>query len=85
MVTVAVLALARTAHADMLFSIPTNVSAGHMNVRSGPGTNHGLLGAIPAGQTVSASRCVPRDDGIAGANWCLVTWRGIAAGFHRQG
>ena len=62
---------------EMLFAIPPNVSGGHMNVRNGPGTNHGLLGAIPAGQTVRASRCVRRDDGIAGADWCLVTWNGL--------
>jgi len=62
---------------EMLFVIPSDVSSGHMNVRTGPGTNHGLLGAIPAGQTVRASRCVKRDDGIAGADWCLVTWNGL--------
>jgi hypothetical protein len=62
---------------EMLFVIPPDVSAGHMNVRNGPGANHGLLGAIPAGQTVRASRCVRRDDGIAGADWCLVTWNGL--------
>ena len=33
---------------EMLFTIPSDVSAGHMNVRNGPGANHGLLGAIPA-------------------------------------
>jgi Bacterial SH3 domain len=76
--TAAALALTVTiADADMLFTIPTSVSEGHMNVRSGPGANHGLIGAIPGGQTVSASRCVPRDDGIRGADWCLVTWNGM--------
>jgi hypothetical protein len=62
---------------ELLFVIPPDVSGGHMNVRNGPGANHGLLGAIPAGQTVRASRCVRRDDGIAGADWCLVTWNGL--------
>ena len=66
--------LCTAAHADMLFTIPLGVSEGHMNVRTGPGANHGLIGAIPGGQTVSASRCVPRDDGIRGAEWCFVTW-----------
>jgi SH3-like domain-containing protein len=60
-----------------LWKIPREVSAGHMNIRSGPGTNHGLIGVVPAGATVSSSRCVPRDDGIAGAYWCLVNWNGI--------
>src|SRR6516162_4822025 len=73
MTTAAVL-LCTAAHADMLFTIPPSVSEGHMNVRTGPGVNHGLIGAIPGGQTVSASRCVPRDDGIRGAEWCFVTW-----------
>ena len=62
---------------EMLFVIPPDVSGGHMNVRNGPGANHGLLGAIPAGQTVRASRCARRDDGIAGADWCLITWNGL--------
>ena len=76
MTTAAVL-LCTAAHADMLFTIPLNVSEGHMNVRTGPGVNHGLIGAIPGGQTVSASRCIPRDDGVRGADWCLVTWNGL--------
>jgi len=76
MTTAAVL-LCTAAHADMLFTIPPSVSEGHLNVRSGPGVNHGLIGAIPGGQTVSASRCVPRDDGIRGAEWCFVSWNGL--------
>ena len=46
-------------------------------IRRGPGSNHDLLGSIPAGVDVVASRCVPRDDGIAGADWCLISWRGL--------
>jgi hypothetical protein len=68
---------AAPSHANMLFTVPSNVSEGHLNVRNGPGVNHGLIGAIPGGQTVSASRCAPRDDGISGANWCFVTWNGM--------
>jgi len=63
--------------ARRLFTIPREVSAGHMNIRTGPGVNHGLVGAIPAGATVSATQCVPRDDGIVGAYWCLVNWNGL--------
>jgi uncharacterized protein YraI len=37
--------LATTAHAAV-YTVPSDVSAGHMNIRSGPGTNHSLLGAI---------------------------------------
>jgi SH3 domain-containing protein len=73
----AVLLMSTAAHADMLFTIPPHVSNGVMNMRSGPGVNHGLLGAIPAGETVRASHCAPRDDGVRGANWCLVNWNGM--------
>ena len=69
----------------LTFVIPSNVSAGHMNVRKGPGSNHQLLGSIPAGQTVTASRCAPRDDGIVGADWCLVTWRNLNGWVSRIG
>jgi Bacterial SH3 domain len=69
----------------MTFRVPLDVSAGHMNVRNGPGSNHGLVGSIPAGQTVRASRCVPRDDGIAGADWCLVNWNGVTGWVSQAG
>ncbi len=59
---------------DMLFRVPDDVSAGHMNVRNGPGANHGLIGSIPAGQTVRAQQCVARDDGISGADWCYISF-----------
>ena len=67
----------QVAEASMTFMVPPTVSGGVMNIRTGPGANHGLIGAIPAGQIVRASRCVPRDDGIAGADWCLVSWNGL--------
>jgi len=77
LMTTAAVFLCTAAYADMLFTVPLGVSEGHMNVRTGPGANHGLIGAIPGGQTVSASHCVPRDDGIRGAEWCFVTWNGL--------
>jgi len=71
-------ALAAPAHAAMNFTIPTNVPAGYMNVRNGPGTNHNLVGSIPAGAAnVIGSRCVPRDDRIAGSDFCLVDWNNL--------
>jgi hypothetical protein len=77
MTTVAVLALTGAAQAEM-FTVPYGVSEGHMNMRTGPGTNHALVGAIPAGQLVNGTRCnTPRDDGITGANWCLVDYAGM--------
>jgi len=63
--------------ATMWFQVPPYASNGILNVRRGPGVNHGLVGVIPAGQVVSASRCTPRDDGTVGADWCLVSWNGI--------
>lgn len=71
--------------ATMLFQVPPYVSNGVLNVRSGPGVNHGLVGAIPAGQTVSASRCVQRDDGTVGADWCLVSWNGVTGWASQSG
>lgn len=69
---------------DMLFRVPNDVSAGHMNVRNGPGVNHGLIGEIPAGQIVRASQCVGRDDGIRGADWCYVPDFGRTGGWISQ-
>jgi Bacterial SH3 domain len=51
--------------------------ARELSVRSGPGSNHNLLGAIPSGVEVTATTCVERDDGIPGADWCLVSFRGL--------
>lgn len=73
----AALALLTTTAYATVYTVPSDVSAGHMNIRSGPGTNHSLLAAIPAGATVNAGRCVPRDDGIRGADWCIVTYNGV--------
>jgi Bacterial SH3 domain len=69
----------------LYFQVPSDVSAGKLNIRSGPGTNYDLLGAIPAGAQVTATRCVPREDGINGADWCLVTWRGLSGWASRVG
>jgi hypothetical protein len=66
-----------TASRAMQFTVPSDVSAGHMNVRTGPGTNHSLIGSIPAGATVTTERCVQRDDGIRGADWCFVNYGGL--------
>ncbi|MCD9821189.1 SH3 domain-containing protein [Bradyrhizobium japonicum] len=61
--------LTTTAHADMLFT-----TAAVAKVRNGPGINHALIDEIPAGNLISASRCVPRDDNMRGADWCLVNY-----------
>lgn len=65
----AVLLMSTAANADILF---TTTSAAKL--RNGPGTTHALVGEIPAGNLISASRCVPRDDGMRGADFCLVNY-----------
>lgn len=64
----------RMAVTVMRFVIPRDVHNGHVKVRGGPGSNHALLGSIPAGAYVTATECMERDDGIAGAEYCLTTW-----------
>lgn len=69
--------LAGAVHAETL-QVPYDVSAGHMNIRTGPGANYDLIGSIPAGTTITwhgPATCVPRQDGIAGADWCRVNTR----------
>src|SRR5262249_31009016 len=61
------------AHAE---SLKVHANDGQMNVRTGPGTNYALIGVIPNGTVISwpdgRPVCVPRQDGIAGAEWCKV-------------
>jgi hypothetical protein len=78
------LSLTTAAHATV-YTVPNDVSAGHMNMRNGPGVNHSLVGAIPAGATVNGSRCVPRDDGVRGADWCLVSFNGMTGWVSQAG
>lgn len=59
------------------YQVSPGVSNGILNVRAGPGVNHSLLTYMPAGALVPVTQCVPRDDGISGANWCEVVWNGI--------
>jgi uncharacterized protein YraI len=71
---------ANTAHAnatsdDMTFHV--DAKDGYMNMRTGPGTKHRVLGSIPNGETITTDRCVPRDDGMRGPNWCFFTWNGM--------
>jgi hypothetical protein len=68
--------------------VPNDVSAGHLNLRSGPGTNFALLGSIPAGTVFTwpgKALCVPRQDGIRGADWCKVNYNGTSGWASRVG
>jgi uncharacterized protein YraI len=90
LLTAATLALLMTTaqaceDAPTMFHIPKDVSQGHMNVRNGPGSNRALVGTIPAGSYVTSETCVERDDGIVGADWCLVTWAGTTGWVSRVG
>ncbi|MCG6206043.1 caspase family protein [Rhodopseudomonas sp. HC1] len=60
------------------FRVLDGISEGILNMRSGPGTGHPIVVAIPAGSTgVFKGRCRSPDDG--GRNpWCEVEWRGRA-------
>jgi uncharacterized protein YraI len=54
------------------------VSEGYLNMRTGPGQQHPIVAAIPAGtgDVVLAGRCVDPNDGISTYQWCPVRWNG---------
>jgi hypothetical protein len=54
------------------YQVSATVPAGVLNVRAGPGVHHEIVGTLPAGSFVTGYRCLPRDDGLGGANWCQV-------------
>lgn len=69
--------IAMPAKAPRLYRVRPEVSEGIQNVRAGPGVNHPLLFAIPAGVGgVAMGECRPPDRGGGHYDWCLVTWRG---------
>jgi hypothetical protein len=73
--TVAVAASFIAAANAETFQVPLDVSEGRLNIRSGPGVRFALIGAIPAGTKINwpgRATCVPRQDGIRGADWCRV-------------
>jgi uncharacterized protein YraI len=41
---------------------------GDLNLRSGPGTNFGVISVLPGGATVNVLGC--------GGGWCRIAWRG---------
>ncbi len=47
-------------------------------MRTGPGQQHPIIAAIPAGadDVVPAGRCVNPNDGISAFQWCPVRWNG---------
>lgn len=57
------------------FRVLDNVSQGILNLRGGPGTNHGIITAIPAGSTgITIGVCRTPDDG-GRLRWCEARWR----------
>lgn len=60
-----------------VWRIKGNVSGGYMNVRSGPGTMHGVLFTVPAGaRGVQVDGCQPADPGGGTYDWCRIVWQG---------
>jgi hypothetical protein len=77
---------ATAAHAAT-YRVPTPFADGFLNVRAGPGTNHALRGAIPAGAFVEVNdaACQRRDDRIPGSDFCPVNYRGVVGWASRAG
>jgi hypothetical protein len=74
--------------AEESFQVPADISSGHLNIRNGPGVNYALVGAIPAGSILRGKpplQCSPREDGIRGADWCHIGWRGVEGWVSRAG
>ena len=46
------------------------VTRGSVNMRSGPGTNHGVIAVVPRGAGVDVHDCVTK------RGWCRIEWRG---------
>lgn len=46
----------------------TGITEADLNMRRGPGTNYGVITAIPAGSPVEVLEC--------SGNWCAVAWSG---------
>jgi len=68
-----------------LWRVPAEVSGGYANVRSGPGTMHGVLFTIPAGAAgLQLERCRPPDPGGGRFDWCLVVWQGRSGWLSRN-
>lgn len=63
----ATLALGAAAHAQTMATAATD-----LNVRSGPGVQHEVIGAIPAGAEATVVGC------IEAANWCEVSHDGLS-------
>jgi uncharacterized protein YraI len=58
------------------YRVLSTVSEGILYMRTGPGTGHPLVVAIPAGATgVQVGECRQPDDG-GKKPWCSVSWRG---------
>jgi len=62
--TVAAIALAGAASAETMAKAGTD-----LNMRSGPGVQHAVVGVIPGGEDVTVAGC------IDSANWCEVTYK----------
>jgi hypothetical protein len=68
------------------YRIKPDVSSGYLNMRSGPGQNHQVVAAIPAGSDgVMLDSCRPPEDDKSRGEWCRVTWRDHSGWISRSG
>lgn len=57
--------------------IRADISGGFANVRTGPGTMHGVVFTISVGAPLMrVTRCRPPDPGGGRFDWCEITWQG---------
>ena len=57
--------------------VPDDISQNKLNVRSGPGLGHGVIGSIPGGASdvrVFRQTCRGSDDGRTKKPWCRIRW-----------
>ena len=84
----AALSIASTCGYAESFKVSETVSGGVLNIRTGPGANHALVGAATAGTQFNwngKATCMARQDGIRGADWCRVNYNGVAGWVSRAG
>ena len=68
------------------YSVNQNVSAGILNMRSGPGVGHSIVVSIPAGSSnVALGICQRPDDGKSQYDWCQAAWNGYSGWLSKGG
>ena len=71
-----------------LVQINPEIGGGGMNVRSGPGIGHGVVGRIPSGSVgvrIFTDTCRTSDDGKTRDPWCRGEWNQVAGWISSSG